>query len=104
MDYGKPAAQFEEAVVSTRGQPYIGTKVTVRGTVETIDLTDPDEAWLHLSGGTRCHFGKFMTMAGSCKVGDEVYVDGILRECREGDVRLDRAMFRDPTAPFHPKE
>ena len=43
-------------------------------------------------------------MAESCEVGDEVYVDGVLKRCNEGDVLIDPAMFRDPNAPFNPKE
>ena len=102
MDYGKPAAQFHQESLPEKGKPYIGKKVTVKGTVERVDLSDPENAWVHLEGGIRCNFGEFRLVAEGNKIGDGVYVDGFLRRCEPGDILLDPAMGRDPTAPFNP--
>ncbi len=104
MDYGKPAAQFHEKEVSAKGRAFIGKKITVKGIVDKVDTSDPESTWILLSGGTRCNFGKFKAMAESCRVGEEVYVDGFLKRCNEGDVLIEPAMLRDPTAPFDPTE
>jgi len=42
-------------------------------------------------------------MAESCKVGETVYVDGLLKVLEEGNVILDPAILRDPNAYFEPK-
>ncbi|MGB1129619.1 MAG: hypothetical protein ACPG4K_06190 [Haloferula sp.] len=102
MDYGKPAAQFEEGDVAVKGKGFVGKKVTVKGIVEKVDLTDPQAAWVHLSGGVRCNLGDFRAMAGGMKAGEEVYMDGFLKSCEEANVVLDPAMSRDPTAKFDP--
>lgn len=104
MDYGKPAAQFHEKDVSAKGGAFVGKKITVKGMVEKVDTSDPGSSWILLSGGTRCNFGKFRAMAESCKVGEEVYVDGFLKRCSEGDVLVEPAMLRDSKAPFEPTE
>lgn len=104
MDYGKPAAQFLEADLATQGQAFVGKKITVKGTVAKVDLSDPKSATIHLSGGIQCDLGKFKAMAESCKIGDTVYVDGFLKRCEERDILIDPAMLRDPTAPFSPKQ
>lgn len=103
MDYGQPAAQFLQADMASRGKAFVGKKITVKGTVTKVDVNDPESAWIHLVGGIQCNFGTFKAMAESCKVGDTVYVDGFLKRCEEGDVLIDPAMLRDPTAPFSPK-
>jgi hypothetical protein len=104
MDYGKPAAQFLSGDVARLGGPYIGRKITVKGTVMRIDAGDSKSAWVYLVGGIRCHFGKFKAMAESAKVGDLVYVDGFLRRCDPGDILIDPAVYRLPDAPFSPKK
>lgn len=104
MDYGKPAAQFHEQDLLAKGNAFVGKKITVKGIVKKVDTTDPKSAWIILSKGTRCNFGKFKAMAESYSVGEEVYVDGFLKRCHEGDVLIEPAMGRDPTAPFDPKE
>lgn len=103
MDYGKPEAQFLQADLASQGKPFIGKKITVKGTVAKIDVSDPKSSWLHLAHGIQCDLGKFKAMAESCKVGDTVYVDGFLIRCEEGDILIGPAMLRDPTAPFSPK-
>ena len=103
MDYGKPAAQFHQKDVLEKGKPYIGKKITIKGTVERVDLSDPENAWVHLEGGIRCNFGTFRLMAENNEVGKSVYVDGFLRRCASGDILLDPASNRDATAAFHPQ-
>lgn len=102
MDYEQPAAQFLQADLASQGKAFIGKKITVKGTVAKVDLTDPAAAWIHLEGGIRCNLGKFKVMAESCKMGDTVFVDGFLKQCGEGDMLLEPAMLRDPTAAFAP--
>lgn len=104
MDYGKPAAQFLQADLASQGKSFVGKKITVKGTVVKVDVSDPASAWIHLSGGVQCDLGTFKAMAKSCKIGDTVYVDGFLKRCEEGDMLIDPAMLRDPTAPFSPKQ
>ena len=104
MDYGKPAAQFLEQDLATRGKAYVGKKITVKGTVKKVDTSDPESAWVILSQGTRCNFGKFKAMAESYKPGKEVYVDGFLKQCKESNVLIEPAIGRDPKAPFKPQE
>ena len=104
MDYGKPAAQFLSVDVARLGRPFIGRKITVKGTVTRVDVGDPKSAWVYLEDGIRCHFGKFKAMAESSKVGDPVYVDGFLRRCDPGDILIDPAVYRLPDAPFSPKK
>ena len=107
LDYWDPAAQFLEADVAASGKTYLGQKITVKGTVTRIDQSDPECAKLYLGNGVCCDF-RFVRASGvgdkfDCNPGDTVYVDGMLRRCAEGDVLLEPAMLRDPTAPFEPK-
>lgn len=104
MDYGKPAAQFLQADLATKGQAFIGKKITVKGTVTKVDVSTPDAARVYLEGGIQCDLGKFKAMAERCKIGETVYVDGFLERCEEGDILIDPAMLRDPTAPYSPKQ
>ena len=102
MDYGQPAAQFLEKDVATAGKKYLGKKITIKGTVARIDVSDPQATWVHLGNGIRCDFSDFRAMAQSKSAGDTAFVDGILKECEEGNILLESAMLRDPTAPFSP--
>ena len=104
VDYGQPAAQFEEADVLAEGKAFIGKKITVKGVLKKVDLSDPESIWLVLSNGTRCHFEDREAMAKSYRVGEEIYVDGILKSCEKGSVLIDPAIGRDPRAPFKPFE
>jgi len=104
MDYGKPAAQFLQADLASQGKAFIGKKITVKGTVVKVDVSDPKSAWVHLAGGIQCDLGKFRAMAESCRIGDTVYIDGILKRCEEGDILIDPAILRDPTAEFSPTQ
>lgn len=104
MDYGEPAAQFHSADLVAKGTGFIGKKITVKGTVDRIDTSTPESSWVYLEGGIRCHFREFSAMAQSYGEGQTIYVDGFLRNCETGDVLLDPAMGRDPTASFEPIE
>ena len=102
MDYGQPAAQFLQADVAANGRAFVGKKITVKGTVTRIDVSNPKTTRIHLAGGIVCNFGA-KTMAETFKPGDTIYVDGFLTRCESEDVVIDPAMSRDPTAPFTPK-
>ncbi|MDB4783456.1 hypothetical protein OAG39_02440 [Verrucomicrobiales bacterium] len=101
MDYGQPAEQFLEKDLFANGEAYLGKKITVKGTVTKV-LIGPGELKVFLQHGIECRFGKFKKMAKSCKVGDEVFVDGILKRLEEGEALLDPSIFRDPNAEFTP--
>ena len=103
MDYGKPAAQFLEKDLSTKGTSFVGKKITVKGTVARVDLSDPKSARVHLTSGIDCNFGEFREMAKSFKPGDSIHVDGFLKKCEASGVIIDPAMSRDPKAPFAPR-
>ncbi|QTN32106.1 hypothetical protein HZ994_07115 [Akkermansiaceae bacterium] len=103
MDYGKPEAQFLQDSVTTQGKAWVGKKITVKGVVTKVEVSDPNEAWVELENGIKCNFHEMRQMAESAKVGETVYVDGFLKRCDEGDVLIDPAMLRDPTAPFTPQ-
>ena len=101
MDYGEPAAQFLEKDVAALGQKYLGKKITIKGTM--IDVSDPKAGLIHLGNGIRCDFSRLPAMAQSKKPGDICFIDGILIRCEEGNILLESAMLRDPTAPFTPE-
>lgn len=102
MDYADPAAQFLQEELAAKGGAFVGEKITVKGTVEKIDVSVPGSARVFLTGGIQCEFGRFQAMAEGCEIGTTVYVDGFLERCKEGDMLLAPAMLRDPTAPFSP--
>ncbi|MBA3481642.1 MAG: hypothetical protein H0T51_07490 [Pirellulales bacterium] len=102
MDYGQPAAQFLEEDVVAMGKEYVGKKITVKGTVTKVEVSDAESAWIHLNEGVRCNLGKFKAMAQNSKVGDTVYVDGFLKHCEKGDVLIEPGMLRVSSAPFSP--
>lgn len=102
-DYGQPVAQFLQEDVAVKAKALVGKKITVKGTVARIDVSDTRAARIHLAGGIQCNLGRLQAMAQSCKVGDTVYVDGFLERCAENDILLDPAILRDPSAPFSPE-
>ena len=103
VDYGNPAAQFLQEDLVSQGSNYIGEKITVKGTVQKVDVSDSNASEVHLEGGIVCKYGKMSAMAEALKVGDTVYVDGILEKCEEGNIVLSPASSRAPDAPFDPK-
>ena len=102
-DYGKPVAQFVEEDVVTKGKEFLNKKITVKGMVTKVDISDPESAKVFLQYGIECNLGKLTKMAESSKIGEAVYVDGLLKACEEGKVILDPAVLRDPNAKFDPQ-
>ena len=104
MDYGDPEAQFEAEDAVGLAPEYLGEKVTVRGTVVGVVVSDlgSTEATVALEGGVRARFGDMVEMATSCEEGEVVLIDGFVRTADQSTVTLDPAMLRDPAAPFEP--
>ena len=72
MDYGKPAAQFEAKDAVAFAQEYLGEKVSVRGEVLSVDISNPDDCVVELQGGVTARFGAWKDSAESCTVGTVV--------------------------------
>ena len=102
MDFGNPAAHILVEDLRTKGKPYIGEMIAIRGKVESVDTTDPQSCWVILEGNVRCHYGDFQAAANQEKVGETITVSGILTGVETGKVVLDPALGRDPQAPFNP--
>ena len=102
LDYGKPAAQFDEkAVLLAHGEAYLGKKITVKGVVS--DITKGHDAKIELESGIECYFHKNgVGWADHVKKGEEVYVDGILNTLEKNKVILKPVGLRDPKASFEP--
>jgi hypothetical protein len=103
LDYGTPKAQFEAIDLTAKGADFVGDKISVRGKVERIDVSDPKSAKVYLEGGIACDFGKFNSMAEGNAVGEVAFVSGILKRHEAGDHLLSPAIGRDPKAPFVPE-
>jgi hypothetical protein len=104
LDYHEPAEQFLAKDVATKAKPYVGRhlKITIKGIVSKVDVSNPDSSMIYLKNGIECNLGKWSRMASSCKVGEVVYIDGFLKRCDEDKVLLEPAILRDPTAKFSP--
>ena len=104
LDYHEPAEQFLAKDVATQAKPYVGRhlKITIKGIVSKVDVSNPDSSMIYLKNGIECNLGKWSRMASSCKVGEVVYIDGFLKRCDEDKVLLEPATLRDPTAKFSP--
>jgi hypothetical protein len=100
LDYGQPAAQFLAKDLPSKANMYVGKKITVKGTVTRVDISNPNSSRVYLKEGIECNLGKFKAMATSCKTGDTVFVDGFLKRCDDGGILIEPAMLRDPTAKF----
>jgi hypothetical protein len=59
LDYGQPAAQFNEDTVLAKAPPYICQKVTVKGVVTRQDLSDPEHCKICSGHSICCNLGKF---------------------------------------------
>ncbi len=111
LDYGKVAAQFTSSTIEESGQPYIGRKVTVKGTVTKHEFNNAtgkltmvlDDKIRCVSYGTR-NEDDLLSLAAFYEVGKVVYFDGFLVKCEPGKVLLDPVSGRDPKAPFKPLE
>ena len=104
MDYGVPAAQFNEKAVLEKAKPFLGKKITVKGVVTKQDLTDPENCKIYLQHSICCNLGDKKRLAESYEVGKTVFIDGFLNRCEEGDILLEPAGGRDPKAEFNPLE
>ena len=104
MDYGDPEARFEAANAVGLAPEYLGEKVSVRGTVVGVVVSDlgSTEATVTLEDGVRARFGDMVEMATSCEAGQVVPIDGFVRTADQSTVTLEPAMLRDPAAPFEP--
>ena len=104
LDYHEPAEQFLAKDVATQAKPYVGRhlKITIKGIVSKVDVSNPDSSMIYLKNGIECNLGEWSRMASSCKVGEVVYIDGFLKRCDEDKVLLEPATLRDPTAKFSP--
>lgn len=104
MTYGDSKAQFEAADAMALAREYVGEKVTVRGTVVGVVVSElgSTQATVTLEGGVRAQFGDMVEMAMSCEAGEVVYIDGFVRAVDQSTVTLEPAALRDPTAPFEP--
>ena len=100
LDYGQPTAQFFAKDLPSKATTYVGKKITVKGTVTRVDISDPKTSRIYLKEGIECNLGRFKAMATSCKIGDTVFVDGFLKRCDDGDILIEPALLRDPTAEF----
>ena len=103
MDYAEPAAQFNAEDVAQNARPYLGKKVTVKGTLTKTDLTDPLNRKLYVADVICCNLGN-SAQAQAYLIGQTVFIDGFLKRCQTGDVLLDPAAGRDPGANFNPVE
>ena len=83
-----------------KAKTYVGKKITVKGTVTRVDISDPNSSRIYLKEGIVCNLGTFKAMATSCKIGDTVFVDGFLKRCDDGDILIEPALLRDPAAKF----
>jgi len=104
VEYGTPKAQLVEANLATKGEAFIGDKVTVKGVVSAVDTSQPDAAWVQLSEGTRCNLRHLKVMAENCEVGEEIYISGILKRTKNGELILDPAVVGDSKMKFQPTD
>ena len=104
LDYHDPAEQFLAKDVVIKAKRYVGRdlKITIKGIVSKVDVSNPNSSMIYLKNGIECNLGKWSRMASSCKVGEVVYIDGFLKHCDEDKVLLEPALLRDPTAEFIP--
>ncbi len=103
MDYGKPAAQFRAHDVASKGRPFIGKMITVKGKLLHVHNRD-DGNHIYLEHNIHCVFPTWHWGEDNLTLGDEIYVEGFLEKCTEGDVQLNPAIKRDSTASFTPIE
>jgi hypothetical protein len=103
MDYGKPAAQFYAYDVARMGKPFIGKKITVKGEVLHVENRE-DGNHIYLNHNIHCVFPIWHLGEDNLKAGDEIFVDGFLEKCTEGNIELNPALGRDSAASFKPIE
>lgn len=102
-DYGKPAAQFDAANVAALAGKYLNRKITIKGRITKVDASNPKHCLVHMNPGITFDFVEMKRAAESCKVGETILIDGILKKhSAKGELLLAPAFTRDPTAPFVP--
>ncbi|MFT3881894.1 MAG: TIGR03067 domain-containing protein [Gemmatales bacterium] len=101
-DYGKPAFQYEAGDVEKLAGKALNKKITVRGEVTKVDVTNPKHCLVTMKPGITFDFLNFQAAAEACKVGETVYIDGILKRHDKNQILLAPSFTRDPNAPFTP--
>lgn len=101
-DYGRPAFQYEAGDVAKLAGMALNKKITVRGEVTKVDVTNPKHCLVTMKPGITFDFLNFQTAAEACKVGETVYIDGILKRHDKNQILLAPSFTRDPNAPFSP--
>lgn len=104
LDYGTPAAQFEARDARHFAGDYRGRKVTVRGVVSAVDVSEPACCVVTLEHGVVGLFGARRAAAEEYAVGATVYLDGIVASVDATTVTLEPVTGRDPTARYEPLE
>ena len=104
MDYGDPVAHAEAKDAAVIAQRHLGEKIVVRGTVASVDVSDPEDCVVRLEGLVVARFGDFKAMAEGLQVGEVATISGIVDSVDAGIVILDPAMGRDGLAPFEPEK
>jgi len=104
MDYGDPVAHAEAKDAAVIAQRHLGEKIVVRGTVASVDVSDPEDCVVRLEGLVVARFGDFKAMAEGLQVGEVATISGIVDSVDAGVVTLDPAMGRDGLAPFEPEK
>ena len=104
MDYGDPVAHAEAKDAAVIAQRHLGEKIVVRGTVASVDVSDPENCVVRLEGLVVARFGDFKAMAEGLQVGEVATISGIVDSVDAGVVTLDPAMGRDSLAPFEPEK
>ncbi|OUU24946.1 MAG: hypothetical protein CBC13_02800 [Planctomycetia bacterium TMED53] len=102
MDYADPVVHILAEDLASKGSPYLGKKIAVKGKVESVDTTNPKSCWVILEGNVKCHYGDFQGMVFEIKTGEVIVISGILESISKTGVLIDPAMGRDPLAPFDP--
>ena len=104
MDYGDPVAHAEAKDAAVIAQRHLGEKIVVRGTVASVDVSDPQDCVVRLEGPVMARFGDFKAMAEELQAGEIATISGIVDSVDAGVVILDPAMRRDGLAPFEPEK
>ena len=104
MDYGDPVAHAGAKDAAVIAQRHLGEKIVVRGTVASVDVSDPEDCVVRLEGLVVARFGDFKAMAEGLQVGEVATISGIVDSVDAGVVTLDPAMGRDGLAPFEPEK
>jgi hypothetical protein len=85
------------------GKPFIGKKITVKGEVLHVENRE-DGNHIYLNHNIHCVFPTWHLSEDNLKAGDEIFVDGFLEKCTEGNIELNPALGRDSAASFKPIE